>query len=70
VGGFPAAIRDYKSSPERRPQPQTVRMLWTAIAGDVASSGRDQTAAAKLLGLSRFALRNRIEKFGLKPAPE
>ncbi len=27
----------------------------------------NQTAAAKLLGISRFALRNRIEKFGLKP---
>ncbi len=49
VGGFPAAVNDYRAMPERRPQPQTVRMLWSAIAGDIARSGRDQTAAAKLL---------------------
>ena len=30
----------------------------------------NQTAAAKLLGLSRFALRNRIEKFGLRQPAE
>ncbi len=30
----------------------------------------NQTAASKLLGLSRFALRNRIEKFGLKATTE
>ena len=29
-------------------------------------TGGNQTAAAKLLGISRYALRNRIEKFGLK----
>jgi uncharacterized protein len=58
VGGFPAAIRDYKSSPDRLPQPQTVRMLWTAIAGDIAKSGRDQTAAAKLLEEVAVALGN------------
>jgi predicted AAA+ superfamily ATPase len=49
VGGFPAAIRDYRSSREGRPGPETIRMLWAAIAGDIAKSGRDQTAAAKLL---------------------
>jgi len=68
VGGFPAAIRDYGSSPERRPQPQTVRMLWTAIAGDVASSGRDQTAAAKLLEEVAIALGNPLKWDGAAKA--
>jgi uncharacterized protein len=49
VGGFPAAIRNYRSSREPRPGPETIRMLWSAIAGDIARSGRDQIAAAKLL---------------------
>jgi uncharacterized protein len=49
VGGFPAAIHDYRASPDGRPRPQTVRMLWNAIAGDIARSGRDQTATAKLI---------------------
>jgi len=30
----------------------------------------NQTAAAKLLGISRYALRNRVEKFGLKSASD
>jgi predicted AAA+ superfamily ATPase len=47
VGGFPAAVRDYRTT--GKVQPQTLRMLWSAIAGDVARAGRDQTAAAKLL---------------------
>ena len=49
IGGFPAAIRDYRSSREGCPRPETIHMLWAAIAGDIAKSGRDQTAAAKLL---------------------
>jgi predicted AAA+ superfamily ATPase len=49
VGGFPAAVGDYKALPTRRPDPNTVRMLWSAIAGDIARSGRNQTAATKLL---------------------
>jgi predicted AAA+ superfamily ATPase len=61
VGGFPAAIRDYRSSSDRRPQPETVRMLWTVIAGDIARSGRDQTAAAKLLEEVALALGNPLK---------
>lgn len=68
VGGFPAAIRDYKSSPERRPQPQTVRMLWAAIAGDIAKSGRDQTAAVKLLEEVAIALGNPLKWDGAAKA--
>lgn len=68
VGGFPAAIRDYKSSPDRRPQPQTIRMLWTAIAGDIAKSGRDQTAAAKLLEEVSIALGNPLKWDGAAKA--
>ena len=49
VGGFPAAVRDYRASGTPQATPQTLRMLWSAIAGDIAKSGRDQTAAAKLL---------------------
>jgi predicted AAA+ superfamily ATPase len=68
VGGFPAAIGDYKSSSDRRPQSQTVRMLWTAIAGDVASSGRDQTAAVKLLEEVAIALGNPLKWDGAAKA--
>jgi predicted AAA+ superfamily ATPase len=68
VGGFPAAIRDYKSSPDRRPQSQTVRMLWTAIAGDIARSGRDQTAVAKLLEEVAVALGNPLKWAGAAKA--
>lgn len=49
VGGFPAAVKDYVASPDRRPDPDTTRMLWSVVAGDIAGSGRDQTAALKLL---------------------
>jgi predicted AAA+ superfamily ATPase len=49
VGGYPAAVRDYRTSGVAQVQPQTIRMLWSAIAGDASRAGRDQTAAAKLL---------------------
>lgn len=61
VGGFPAAIGDYRSSPDRRPQPQTLKTLWTAIAGDIARSGRDQTAAVKLLEEVAVSLGNPLK---------
>jgi uncharacterized protein len=61
VGGFPAAIRDYRSASDHRPQPQAVRMLWAAIAGDIARSGRDQTAAVKLLEEVAVALGNPLK---------
>lgn len=47
VGGFPAAVQDHRTS--GAPRPETIRMLWSAIAGDVAKAGRDQTATVKLL---------------------
>lgn len=47
VGGFPAAVADFVG--EGAPRAETVRLLWQAIAGDVAKGGRDQVAAAKLL---------------------
>ena len=68
VGGFPAAIHDYRSSPDRRPQPQSIRMLWTAIAGDIAKSGRDQTAAVKLLEEVAIALGNPLKWDGAAKA--
>ncbi len=68
VGGFPAAIRDYKSAPERRPRPRTIRTLWSAIAGDIASSGRDQTATAKLLEEVAIALGNPLKWEGAAKA--
>jgi uncharacterized protein len=68
VGGFPAAIHDYASSPDRRPQPQSVRMLWYAIAGDIARSGRDQTAAVKLLEEVAIALGNPLKWDGAAKA--
>jgi uncharacterized protein len=49
VGGFPAAIRDYKAASGGQPRQETIRMLWAAVAGDIAKSGRQQVAAAKLL---------------------
>lgn len=55
VGGFPAAVQDYRTTGTSRARPETVRMLWSVMAGDVARAGRDQTAAAKLLSGS-FAL--------------
>jgi uncharacterized protein len=49
VGGFPAAIQDYRREGDRAADARTIRMLWSAIAGDVAKRGRDQVATAKLL---------------------
>ncbi|MEX0836728.1 MAG: ATP-binding protein [Gemmatimonadota bacterium] len=49
VGGFPAAIRDHLETSDGLPLPATVRMLWSVVAGDIAGSGRNQTAALKLL---------------------
>lgn len=68
VGGFPAAIRDYRTSPGAHPRQETVRMLWTAIAGDIARSGRDQTAAAKLLEEVAVALGNPLKWDGAAKA--
>jgi uncharacterized protein len=68
VGGFPAAIHDYRSAPDRRPRPQSIRMLWTAIAGDIAKSGRDQTAAVKLLEEVAVALGNPLKWVGAAKA--
>ncbi len=68
VGGFPAAIHDYRSSSDARPQPETVRMLWTTIAGDIAKSGRDQTAAAKLLEEVAVTLGNPLKWQGAAKA--
>lgn len=64
VGGFPAAVADYRVSPTRRPQPDTVRMLWSTIAGDIAKSGRNQTAAAKLLEEIAVSLGNPLKWSG------
>lgn len=61
VGGFPAAVRDYRTSGTPQAQPQTIRMLWCAIAGDVAKSGRDQTAAVKLLEEVAISLGNPLK---------
>jgi predicted AAA+ superfamily ATPase len=47
VGGFPAAIEDYLTAGEVRPE--TVEMLWDIIAGDVRSLGRSDVATLKLL---------------------
>jgi len=68
VGGFPAAIHDYRSSRDHRPQPQSVRMLWSAIAGDIAKSGRDQTATVKLLEEVAVALGNPLKWDGAAKA--
>lgn len=48
VGGFPAAVDDWVVT-ERGPGAETVRTVWDIIAGDVSKSGRDQTAALKLV---------------------
>jgi len=68
LGGFPAAIRDYRTAPDRRAQPQTVRMLWSATAGAVAASGRSQTAAAKLLEEVAVAMGNPLKWSGAAKA--
>jgi predicted AAA+ superfamily ATPase len=47
VGGFPAAVHDYQL--HGRVQPETIAMIWTAIAGEVQRAGRDQLAALKLM---------------------
>jgi uncharacterized protein len=47
VGGFPAAIEDYLTAGEVRPE--TVEMLWDIIAGDVRTLGRSDVATLKLL---------------------
>ncbi|MEX2466747.1 MAG: hypothetical protein WD995_07535, partial [Gemmatimonadota bacterium] len=68
VGGFPAAIRDSLESPDRRPQASTIRMLWSVIAGDIASSGRNQTAAVKLLEEVAVSLGNPLKWEGAAKA--
>jgi hypothetical protein len=68
VGGFPAAIHDYSASRNNQPQPQSVRMLWTAIAGDIARSRRDQTATVKLLEEVAVALGNPLKWKGAAKA--
>ena len=64
VGGFPAAVSDHRASQSGGVQPQTVRMLWSAVAGDIARSGRDQTAAAKLLEEVAISLGNPLKWVG------
>ena len=59
VGGYPASIRDYRLTGGFRPE--TLRVLWSAIAGDVAKAGRDQTAAAKLLEEVGISLGNPLK---------
>lgn len=49
VGGFPAAINDSLSHPQRAVSIETIQMLWDVIAGDISRSRRDRTAALKLL---------------------
>jgi hypothetical protein len=68
VGGFPAAISDYRSTRNRQPRSQTVRMLWTVIAGDIAKSGRNQTATAKLLEEVAVALGSPLKWTGAAKA--
>ena len=68
VGGFPAAVGDYRVSGTPQATPQTLRMLWSAIAGDVAKSGRDQTAAAKLLEEVGVSLGNPLKWAGASKA--
>lgn len=64
IGGFPAAVSDYEATPNRQPHPNTVRMLWSAVAGDIAKSGRNQTAAAKLLEEVAVSLGNPLKWSG------
>lgn len=49
VGGFPAAVNDSMSQPQREVSGETLQMLWDVIAGDITRSQRDRTAALKLL---------------------
>lgn len=48
VGGFPAAVDDWVAT-GLGADAETVRTVWDIIAGDVSKSGRDQTAALKLM---------------------
>ena len=66
VGGFPAAIGDYRRSGQ--PLPGTIRMLWDTIAGDVAKTGRDQIAALKLLEEINVSLGNPLKWEGAAKA--
>jgi len=47
--GSLAAVSNYKAKASHEPHPNTVRMLWSAVAGDIGKSGRNHTAAVKLL---------------------
>ncbi|MFQ5537009.1 MAG: ATP-binding protein [Gemmatimonadota bacterium] len=47
-GGFPAAVRGLTAG-RRKADPGALRILWDAVAGDVARSSRDPVAALKLL---------------------
>lgn len=59
VGGFPAAVQDAltgvgstvaPTAAALAPvQPQTIRMLWDIVAGDIQEAGRDKHSALKLL---------------------
>jgi len=54
TGGFPAAVQDAVMGADlqepiaslmlRTVRPETVRLLWDIIAGDVQEAGRDKTA--------------------------
>lgn len=66
TGGFPAAVQDAVTGVDlqepiaslmlRPVRPETVRMLWDIIAGDVQEAGRDKTATLKLLERVGFSL--------------
>jgi predicted AAA+ superfamily ATPase len=58
VGGFPAAVNDSMSNPQREVSSETLQMLWDAIAGDITRSQRDRTAALKLLQTVGTSLRS------------
>lgn len=59
VGGFPAAVQDAFAGATSGPgstgaglgpvRPQTIRMLWDIIAGDIQEAKRDKHSALKLL---------------------
>ncbi|HXC25892.1 MAG TPA: ATP-binding protein [Gemmatimonadaceae bacterium] len=56
VGGFPAAVRDYLTQTDEQVSARTLRLVWNAIAGDIAKAGRDATAAVKLLEATGISL--------------
>lgn len=68
VGGFPAAIRDFVRDPSGGATTGTIRMLWSAVAGDIARSGRNQIAAVKLLEEVGIALGNPLKWDGTAKA--